>query len=507
MRLENTVKNLFYGYISKGINILLNFIVRIIFLKYIAIEYLGASGLFSNIFGVLSFAELGIGEAITFCLYKPLLEDDHEKIKTLINFFKKCYFVVSTLVIVGGVVCIPFLGKLTNNSQLPNLILIYVMYLFDTVVTYYGAAKQSLLTADQMRYIVSCNTVIIQFIKSILQIIVIITTKQFLAYLFVQISCQLLTVIYLNYTANKYYPYLHEKDVQPLTVDEKNSIIENVKALFMQKIGSILVNNTDNLIVSSFLGLSTTGIVSNFTMIISSVNMLLLQLCNATIASVGNLNASSTSLDYKRKIFNRLDFLNYSLYMICTIYLVTLTKPLIEIIGKEFSLDDFTILVLSTNFMLSGTRQIVNQFKETSGLFVYDKYKGFCEALINLVASIILVIKMGIVGVYIGTFLCNFLGGAWWEQRVLFKHYFNESFIPYNLKWIGRLTLTVVSSVLLIALRNYLNLSGLACLLVMFFIDSFVIFVMYYIIYRTSEELTYYIGLFKDKVLPRVKRG
>lgn len=505
MRLENTVKNLIYGYITKGINILLNFIVRIVFLKYIAIEYLGASGLFSNIFGVLSFAELGIGEAITFCLYKPLIEDDHEKIKTLIDLFKKCYLIVSIIVIVGGIACIPFLDTLTNNSQLPNLVLIYVMYLFDTVVTYYGAAKQSLLTADQKRYIVNRNTIIIQLIKSFLQIIVIVTTKKFIPYLFVQIACQLLTVVYLNRTANKSYPYLHEKNITPLNSDEKNSIITNVKALFMQKIGAILVNNTDNLIVSSFLGLGTTGIVSNFTMIISSVNLLLLQLCNATLASVGNLNASDSSLEYKKKIFNRLDFLNYALYMICTIFLATLMKPLVEILGKEFSLDDFTILVLCTNFLLSGTRQIVNQFKETSGLFVYDKYKGFCEAIINLIASIILVIKMGIVGVYIGTFLCNFFGGAWWEQRVLFKYYFQESFVSYHLKWIGRLTITVLCSAILILIRNYLGLSGIACLITTFLIDVLILLILYYVLYRNSEELKYYSELFKNKIL--AKRG
>lgn len=504
MRVEKTIKNLVYGYVFKIISLLLNFIVRIVFIKFLAIEYLGASGLFSNILGVLSFAELGIGSAITFCLYKPLEENDKEKIRTLITLFKWCYRIIALIVVVTGLCCVPFLDVLTSHSTLPSLTLIYILYLLDTVISYFGADKQSLLMADQKRYLVTRNTTIIQFLKSILQIIFIAITRNFLVYLGIQVVCQILTVIYLRVTADKEYPYLKDKtNVQPLSKEENQSIITNVKALILHKIGSILVNNTDNIIISSFLGLATTGIASNFTMIISAVNTILLQLSYSTLASVGNLIASDVGNEYRMKVFKRLDFLNYSLYMICTIFLATLMKPLIEVLGKEYGLGDSIVLILCANFMLSGSRQVINQFKETGGLFVHDKYKAICEAIVNLIVSLILVKPLGLLGVYIGTFACSIIAGAWWEQMVTFKYLFHESFIKYNMRWLGRLTLTIGISALLIFVRNSLSLTGIIGFIEMFVIDFVLLGIIFLLVYRKTDEFNYYLQFTKNKIRKR----
>lgn len=503
MRVEKTIKNLVYGYVFKIISLSLNFIVRIVFVKFLSIEFLGASGLFSNILGVLSFAELGIGSAITFCLYKPLEENDKEKIRTLMTLFKRCYHVIALIVIVSGLCCVPFLDILTSHSTLPNLTLIYILYLLDTVISYFGADKQSLLMADQKRYLVTRNTTIIQFVKSIFQIIFIVVSKNFLIYLTVQVICQIFTVLYLRITANREYPYLRDNTViKPLSNEENRGIITNVKALVLHKIGGILVNNTDNIIISSFLGLATTGIASNFTMIISAVNTILLQLSYATLASVGNLIASDVDDDYRKKVFNRLDFLNYALYMICTIFLATLMKPLIEVLGKEYGLGDSIVLILCANFMLSGSRQVVNQFKETAGLFTHDKYKSICEAIVNLVISLILVKPLGLLGVYIGTFACSIIAGAWWEQLVTFNYLFHESFIKYNLRWIGRLMFTISVSGLLIFIRDYFSLTGFIGFIEMFLIDLILIIFLFLLLYRRTDEFKYFLQ-FINKIIKR----
>ncbi len=502
MRVEKTIKNLLYSYIFKLLSLSLNFIVRIIFVKFLAIEYLGASGLFSNILSVLSFAELGIGSAITFCLYKPLEEKDYDKIRILMKLFKKCYLVIATVVMAAGLCCIPFLDILTNHSDLPNLTSIYILYLLDTAISYFGADKQSLLLADQKRYVVTRNSTIIQLIRSVIQVIFIILTKNFLVYLMIQVICQILTVWNLKCVADKEYPFLKiNKKVEKLEKEEKQNIIINVKALLMHKIGAIAVNNTDNLIISSNLGLATTGIASNYVLIINSVNILLWQLSYATLASVGNLIASDTEREYVEKVFNRLDFLNYSLYFFATVFLSTLMKPLIEILGKEFGLDDLIILFLCINFMIAGNRTVINQFKETGGLFVYDKYKAICEAIINLIVSVVLAKKIGLLGVYIGTFACYILVGVWWEQKVLFNHLFHKSFIPYNIQYVKRTVLTVAISVLLIMVRNYFNLSGIVGLIIIGLIDLCVVFMVYYILYRKSDEYMYFKKFVTNKMM------
>ena len=506
MRVEKTIKNLVYSYVFKVISLLLNFVVRIVFVKFLAVEYLGASGLFSNILSVLSFAELGIGSAITFCLYKPLEEKDQDKIRTLIDLFKRCYLVIALVVIIAGLCCVPFLDVLTNHSTLPNLTLIYILYLSDTVISYFGADKQSLLMADQKRYLVTRNTTLIQFVRSIVQILFIVITKNFLVYLSLQVICQILTVLYLKYTADKEYPFLRNKEtITPLSKDEKQSIITNVKAIVMHKVGAIAVNNTDNIIISSFLGLAITGIASNYVLIINSVNIIIWQLSYSTSASVGNLIASDVKKDYVEKIFNRLDFLNYSLYLFATVLLSTLLKPLIGVLGKEFGLDDLTVLFLCINFMIAGNRTVVNQFKETGGLFVYDKYKALCEAAINLVVSIWLVQKLGLLGIYIGTFACYILVGVWWEQKVLFNKLFQKSFFLYNLQWIRRFLLTVSLSTLLIWVRNSFDLSGLIGFIIMGFIDLIVISIVYYVFYHKKDEYQYFKDFIFDKFIHKKK--
>lgn len=155
MRVESSIKNLKYSYILKATSMLLHLVTRVVFIKYLSVELLGANGLFSNIIGILSFADLGIGAAITFSLYKPLEQQDHEKIKTLIHLYRVCYSIAGTCILVVGLCLIPFLPSLTNHSTLPNLNLIYVMFLLVTVVSYYAADKQSLLIADQKQYMVS----------------------------------------------------------------------------------------------------------------------------------------------------------------------------------------------------------------------------------------------------------------------------------------------------------------------------------------------------------------
>ena len=128
-RVGSTLKNLKFGMLYNIITILLNLIVRLIFLHYISIEYLGASGLFSSIFSILSFTEAGIGSAITYSLYKPLSENDKESVISLMQLYKISYRCIGTIVLVIGILLIPSLPFFTNNSTLPNLTLIYIMFL------------------------------------------------------------------------------------------------------------------------------------------------------------------------------------------------------------------------------------------------------------------------------------------------------------------------------------------------------------------------------------------
>lgn len=504
MRIENSLRNLKYNYVLKIVSMLLHLITRVVFIMYLNVELLGANSLFSNIIGILSFAELGIGSAISFSLYKPLEQDDHEKIKTLIYLYKKCYFVIGIIILVAGICLIPFLPVLTNYSTIENLSEIYILYLLITVVSYFVADKQSLLIADQKQFIVSQISLIIQFIQCLIQIIVIIVYKNFILYLVIQLVCQIGNNLILTNKTTKEYSYLKDKNIQKLNETDKASIFKSIKAMFMHKIGGVLVNNTDNLIVSSYCGLAVTGVASNYTLIISYANMLLMQVTNSTVASVGNLSASDISEEYKFKVFKRLDFINYTLYYFFTITLVTCLTPLIALLGKTYEIDNLIVVVLCLNFMISGYRIVVNQFKEVSGLFYYDRFKSIAEAIVNLVASIYLVNRFGLIGVYIGTTICQLTVGVWWEQKVLFQHLFSHSSssIKYGLRWLLNLILVIVIALACLIIRNAINLSGILKLITSMLVSTSLSLLAFYTVFHKREEFHYVID-FIHKLLLR----
>ena len=497
MRVENTIKNLKYSYILKAISMLLHLITRAVFIKFLSVELLGANGLFSNIIGILSFADLGIGSAITFSLYKPLEQGDSERIKTLVHLYKKCYTIAGFFILIMGLCLIPLLPSLTNHSTLPNINEIYCLFLLVTVVSYFTADKQSLLIADQKQYVVSKISIYFEFIQCILQIAAIIILKNYIAYLLVQLICQIGTNIMIRSVAMNQYHYLADKNVQKLGENDRNEILKNIKAMFMHKVGGVLVNNTDYIIISSFIGLKIAGIASNYTLIISYISMILLQISNSTVASVGNLAASDTSIDYQYRVFQRLDFLNYSLYFFATVFLSCCMSPLISLLGKEYSLDNLTIFIMCSNFMISGYRIIVNQFKQVSGLFYFDRYKSLCEALVNIVTSLILVKTNGLLGVYLGTLICQLSAGVWWEQIVLFKHYFHMPSSKYHVQWFGNLAVTMLTSILCSSICQSLNMSGIKLLLMTIVIALAGSTAVYLALYKKKEEYSYFIQFLK----------
>ena len=163
-RLSNSIKNISFGLTAQLLQMILGFVSRTIFIKYLAVEYLGVNGLFSNILSLLSLTELGITSAILYSLYKPLAEKDEKKLAGLVNFFAKVYRNIALVIAVIGLSLIPFLHQIVDNppSQLEkDLILIYLLFLFNTVSSYFLQYKASLLHADQKSYEVSKNNIFI----------------------------------------------------------------------------------------------------------------------------------------------------------------------------------------------------------------------------------------------------------------------------------------------------------------------------------------------------------
>lgn len=210
-RTEYSLINMFTGMIGYGVNTVVGFVCRIIFVRTLSADYLGVSGLFSNVLSMLSLAELGISSAIIYALYKPIAQDDEKKITAIMSFYKKAYALIGIVVAIIGLALLPFLDIIINEPPAikENLYFLYLLYLFNTVISYFFSYRASLLTAMQRQYIVSGYSYLVTIGQSILQIIFLLLTHEYLPYLIIQIIGSILYNIWVSWKASKDYPYIN----------------------------------------------------------------------------------------------------------------------------------------------------------------------------------------------------------------------------------------------------------------------------------------------------------
>lgn len=292
-RTEYSVLNMLTGLGGYFLNTVIGYICRIIFVRCLAEEYLGINGLFSNILSMLSLVELGIGSAMGYALYQPLAKDDKEKITSLMALYKKSYNIIGIVVALLGIMMIPLLQYIIVKPQqiVENIYIIYLVYLFNTASSYFFSYRSTLLIAAQKNYIVSGVNYAITTIVSIIQIPILLITHNFMIYLICQSIGVFINNVIVSMWAKHDYPYIEKKNVKPITKKEKRQMAVNIKALTINKIAAMLVNNTDNIVITYFNGLISTGVISNYTLLTGTLGSITSQLFNGITASVGNLNA------------------------------------------------------------------------------------------------------------------------------------------------------------------------------------------------------------------------
>lgn len=432
-RTEYSLLNISTGLGGYVVNTLLGFVCRMVFVRYLSDEYLGINGLFSNILSMLSLAELGIGNAIVYALYKPLAEKNEEKIASLMQFYEKAYRIIGYVVFIFGLLMIPFLSFVIQEPPgiKENLYTIYLLYLFNTVTTYFFSYRSSLLTAAQQNYLVTGDNYIFTIIQSLVQIIFLILTKEYILYLLIQSVFTLGYNLIISYIAQKKYPCITKKNVVPLAPAEKQGLVKNVKALTIWKLSGLLVNNTDNIIITYFDGIVTVGYSSNYTLFSSMLNVLLSQLFNGITASVGNYNATE-SKEKQMELFKSINLANFWLFGWAALGIFLISSDLVALCyGKRYVLSISIPFVLALNFYMVGMQSTVWTFKNTLGLFRQGRYLLLVTAAINLFASIILGDHWGLFGILLATAISRALTNAWYDPCAVFKYGFGISARSY----------------------------------------------------------------------------
>lgn len=442
-RILYTGKNIFWGYVSTLLITILSFVCRTAFINSIGVDFLGINGLFTSVLGVLSLTELGIGTAMNYSLYKPVADNDIEKIKSLMKVFKSAYRVVAIVVAVLGLVVLPFLDILVSDAEgIKHIKFYYLFFLFNTVSTYFVSYKYSLVNADQKNYVITNITAIFNIGMHAFQIAALFVFKSYFAYLIIQAIVQLIQKIYTAIYIDKKYPYLKDKNVPSLEKQEKKKIISNVKALILHKIGDISVNQTDNIIVSIFVNVTTVGLTSNYALITNTVNNFVNVAFGGTIGSLGNLFASN---DKKKQyeVFRTMDFINFWIYSFSSIALFALVQPFIALMWGDLTLPISVVALFVLNNYMVGQRISVNNIKVAGGIFNQDKYLAIIQSVVNLVISVALAFKFGLLGVYIGTIVSGAIPSLI-RPWIVYKNLFEESVVKYYKDYFLRLILTII---------------------------------------------------------------
>lgn len=496
-RVEYSVLNIATGMGGYIVNTILGFICRMVFVRCLAADYLGVSGLFTNVLSMLSLAELGIGSAVVYALYKPLAESDERKIASLVEFYGKAYRAIGIFIAVMGLALMPFLNVIIRDAPdiKESIYLLYLIYLFNTASTYFFSYRSSLIIAAQQNYIVGGLNYIITIIQSIVQMIYLLLTREYIGYLLIQTIGTFIYNVLISNIAVKKFPYIKGKDIQPLKDDERKSLFTDIKDLTVYKLSGLLVNSTDNIITTFFNGLATTGLASNYTLLTTTLNSLLNQVFNGLTASIGNYNVTETK-ERQYEMFKFLNMMNFWIFSWASIGILFVSSDLVKLcFGKKYVLGIEIPFVIALNFYTVGMQNAVWTFKQTLGLFRYGKYAQIFTALINIAFSVLLGYRYGLFGILLATFIARLFTNLWYDPYVVYKHGFFRKPVEYLSKYFKYLILMIINIVICGFLCSIVNTNLFFGIIIKCIICSIIPNIMYIILFYKRDEFKYLLDL------------
>ena len=460
-RTKNSTRNIIFSLVAYFIQIVLGFFVRRYFIFYFGEEYLGLNSVFANVLSFLSLAELGFGTAIVFSMYKPMADGDEEKVRQLLQFYKKSYFMIAIIVVVLGLLVLPFMNYF--KAQAPNVnanfYVVYLIFLFNSVVSYFFAHRRSLLYTSQRNDLESKINILLNIVLTGLQLVACFAKNYYIYILLSGIFAIIGNLLVFLITQRKYKKYL-EKPQGYLDKETRKTINKNVYSMVFHKIGSIIVYSTDSLVIFMILGAVSLGKYSNYLLVTTYLSTIIGIFTGALRGSIGN-SIASESVEKNVALLKKLNFIYFAIISFATIAIYVMVDPFIDVVlthdaSASLVLDKTVLLLICINFFLSQSRYMMGMFKECAGLYYQDRYKSLFEAGINLIVSIVLAYYIGLSGVIIGTIVSNIATSLWVEPYVLNKHYLKESTAKYFGKYLLYTLAMLVSAVVTVFVCNFI---------------------------------------------------
>ena len=431
-RTGRSARNFLFTLLSNAAAVLIGLAAQKIFIMILGLEYSGLNGLFSNVITMLSIADLGIGEAVVFHMYRPLEENDRDTVCALMDFYKKAFRVVALVIAAVGICLIPVLPYIakTENTSI-HLTPVYLIFLLDVVFSYLLSYKRSMLYADQKNYIVNIVHMAYLLLMNTGQLLMVLFTHNYYLYLLVKLFFRILENVVIIRIVDKSYPYLSEGASKPLSAEIRADIKKKVGALFFHKVGTFCVNGTDNILISTFLGLTVTGLYNNYFLVIDAVTKLFGPAISALTPSVGHLLVEAGS-DRLFGVFRKIRFMNFWIACFAATSLLVMVQPFVSLwFGPQYLLEVPVIMLLAFQLFQTLMRGSYNAFQDAAGIFYENRFVPLAESALNLISSLILLHVFGLAGVFMGTIIS---GTALWcfsYPRFVYRKLFERSYGEY----------------------------------------------------------------------------
>lgn len=497
MRTLYAFKNIIANVASVIILTILGFFTRKVFIDSLGVEYLGLNGLLQEVIGMLSLVEGGIGTSIVYNLYKPLAENNKPQIIALVQLYRKIYKFIALAVFVLSLLLYPFLDVFIKNGEnLSYVSLVYFIFVINNIMGYLMADKWSLIISDQKQYILTKYSIVFQIVVSIVKIFILLYFKNYIAYLIVELFMTLCYNGLIVKLVRRMYPYIVTKKKYKVESEVTKNIVKNVKALFLHSIGGYLLHSTDNIIISSFIGVGMVGLASNYTLIISQAKSLTKPIVTSMKSSIGNLVAQD-SIERQYEIYKVVELLNFFLVGTVIIVIYNVITPFITWwLGEDYILSDAIVLVLCINYFVDEIRSPIMMYKYVSGIFTADKYVVFVTAIINLLVSIILVRYLGYMGVLLGTSIAILCTASWNWPRLVYKYTFKKKVFGYYKNYIFSVLILAIVLFITKSVNNYLFDSQSSFFyIILRSVLSFLIFlIIFFVINIKKPEFLYLIN-------------
>lgn len=417
------------------LTLVLSFFSRKIFLNCFGANFVGLTGTLQNLLGFLNLAELGIGSAIGYVLYKPLFDHDQKKINEIISVMGYLYRWIGIIIMGGGIILSLFLPLIfpTNHTGFHPLLVYFAYYafLFSTLIGYFINYRQNLLGADQKNYVVTAYFQSANIIKTIIQMTLVYYIGSFYLWVAVELLFGIIYSFILNSRIDKTYPWLRAEAREGKKVLKKYpEVLRYTKQLFIQKISYFVQYQTTPFLIYSFVNLTVVAMYDNYTIITSKLAQFINNFLESSGASIGNLIAEGNTEKIKN-VFWELISIRFLIAGILSYAVFTLINPFIVLwLGQEYLLSTSVVMLITLNVFISYTRGGVMQFLFGYGLF-RDIWAPIAEIVINLSVAILGGIKWGLPGVLLGGLVSQILIVGIWKPYFLYSAGFKESVWKY----------------------------------------------------------------------------